>query len=152
TGTIRSTGISIRPDQIDLRALHRSSTMTSASPLHRIRSAALILALLAPAACSKASDNVDGSDSDSGTPAREIAETHAKADDGDYKKSGATTVKLADGSSKVKGAGATVKGDVVTITKAGTYLLSGSLSDGQVTVNSVGDGKVKLVLEGADIT
>jgi hypothetical protein len=126
--------------------------MTSSTLLQRVRSAALVLALLAPAGCSKATDHADGSDSDSGTPSREIAETHAKADDGDYKTSGATTVKLADGSSKVKGAGATVKGDVVTITKAGTYLLSGSLSDGQVAVNSVGNGKVKLVLDGVDIT
>jgi hypothetical protein len=129
--------------------------MTSATLLHRVRSVALVLVLLAAAGCSKAADDVDGSggsDGDSGTPSREIAGTHAKADDGDYDKSDATTVKLADGSSKVTGAGAKVKGDIVTITKAGTYLLSGSLSDGQVVVNSIGDGKVKLVLDGVDIT
>jgi hypothetical protein len=125
--------------------------MTSATLLHRVRSAALVLALLTPAGCSKATEDGGGDGRSSGTPSREIAETHAKADDGDYKTSGATTVKLADGSSKVTGPGATVKGDVVTITKAGTYLLSGSLSDGQVAVNSVGNGKVKLVLDGVDI-
>ena len=43
-------------------------------------------------------------------------------------------------------------GDVVTVTTAGTYLLSGSLTDGQVVVNSTGDGKVVLVLDGVSIT
>ena len=128
--------------------------MTSATLLHRVSSAALALALLAAAGCSKATDGADGTDgTDNGsdTPSPAIAKTHAKVDDGDYDSAGATTIKLADGSSKVTGAGAKVKGDVVTITEAGTYLLSGSLSDGQVDVNSAGDGKVKLVLDGVDI-
>jgi hypothetical protein len=126
--------------------------MTSAiSPL-RVRSAILVCALLAAAGCSKGSDDAGGADGKSGKPSRPIAKTHAKAKDGHYKTSGATTVKLRDGSSKVTGAGAMVKGDVVTITAAGTYLLSGSLTDGQVTVNSVGEGKIKLVLDGVDIT
>jgi hypothetical protein len=125
--------------------------MTNATLLHRVRSAALAVALLAPAACSKSSDGADGGNGDGGTPAPAIANTHAKADDGDYKPSKANTIKLADGASKVTGDGATVKGDVVTITTAGTYLLSGSLGDGQVVVNSPGDGKVKLVLDGVDI-
>lgn len=125
--------------------------MISATLLRRVPSAALALALLATAACSKPADDTDASDGGSDTKAPAIAETHAKVDDGDYDVAGATTIKLADGSSEVTGAGATVKGDVVTIAKAGTYLLSGSLSDGQVNVNSDGDGKVKLVLDGVDI-
>jgi hypothetical protein len=124
--------------------------MTSASTLRRISTAAFTAVLLA--GCSQAKNGASGSDgSDSGPPARAIAETHAKADDGHYKAKKATTVKLADGSSKVTGTGATVKGDVVTISQAGTYVLSGSLSDGEVNVNSAGEGKVKLVLDGADI-
>lgn len=126
--------------------------MTSAPTLPRISTVAFTVLLLAMAGCSKATHDASGSDgSDSGPPAREIADTHAKADDGHYKAKKATTVKLADGSSKVTGAGATVKGDVVTISQAGTYVLSGSLSDGEVNVNSAGEGKVKLVLDGADI-
>lgn len=125
--------------------------MTSPTLLHRVPSAALALALLATAGCSKGSDG-DGTGDGSGTKSREIANTHAKAHDGDYDRAGATTVKLADGASIVTGAGAKVKDDVVTITKAGTYLLSGSLSDGQVAVNSAGDGKVKLVLDGVEIS
>jgi len=156
TGTIPSTGMSIRPEQIDpiQPATGVRSIMISATVLHRIPSAALALALLATAGCSKAADDAGGAGGTGGSydpPSPAIAKTHAKVDDGHYDPSGATTVKLADGSSKVTGSGAKVKGDVVTITKAGTYLLSGSLSDGQVDVDSAGDGKVKLVLDGVDI-
>jgi hypothetical protein len=125
--------------------------MTSASVLHHARSAVIVLALLVPAGCSNADDSPGTTDSTPDAPAREIAETHAKADDGAYERTGATTVKLADGSSKVTGSGAAVKGDVVTISKPGTYLLSGSLSDGQVVINSTAEGQVKVVLDGADI-
>lgn len=127
--------------------------MTCTPLLHRVPSAALAIALLAAAGCSEATNGTDA-DGDGGAdkgPGREIVNTHAKADDGDYNASKATTVKLADGSSKVTGDGATVKGDVVTITREGTYILSGLLSDGQVNVNSEGEGKVKLVLDGVDI-
>ena len=40
----------------------------------------------------------------------------------------------------------------VTIGEAGVYILSGTLSDGQVLVNAAEDAKVQLVLDGADIT
>ena len=129
--------------------------MTRPTLLPRVRFAALALALLIPAGCSKPADDArqpDGTETGPKTPARAIADTHAKADDGLYDPLEATTVKLADGSSKVTGSGAKVKGDDVKITKAGTYILSGSLSDGQVEVNSPGDGKVRLVLDGANIS
>ncbi len=50
----------------------------------------------------------------------------------------------------VDGAGASAKGCVLTITEEGTYRLHGTLADGQVIVDS--DGKVQLLLDGADIT
>jgi hypothetical protein len=80
------------------------------------------------------------------------AQTHADADDGEYDTAGATTITLADGGSRVSGSGAAVEGDVVTITSAGTYLLSGTLSDGRIVVASGQEGKVRLVLDGVDIT
>jgi hypothetical protein len=126
--------------------------MTSARTRPWIATAALTVALLAMSGCGGPNDDAPTADGDSAKDAPEIANTHAKADDGDYDPADATTVKLADGSSKVSGDGASVKGDVVTITQAGTYLVSGKLSDGQVNVNSTGDGKVKLVLDGADIS
>src|SRR5689334_9142032 len=110
--------------------------MTIAPTRPRIATAVFTVLLLTMAGCSKASkDDAGGGDS---SKAPKIANTHAKAGDGEYKTTKAITIKLADGSSTVKGAGATVKGDVVTITQAGTYVLSGALTNGQVNVNSAG--------------
>lgn len=127
--------------------------MTSASLLPRVRFAALALALLVAAGCSKATDEPESTDTSTPeVPSREIANTHAKAEDGLYDALEVTTVKLADGASKVSGSGAKAKGNVVTISKAGTYVLSGSLSDGQVTVDTKDEGKVQVVLDGVDIS
>ncbi len=40
----------------------------------------------------------------------------------------------------------------VTITQAGTYLLSGSLTDGQILIDAQEDAKVKLLLNGVSVT
>ena len=50
------------------------------------------------------------------------------------------------------GKGAKINGSTITITSSGTYYFSGSLSDGQIIVDSDDDGTVNLVLNGVDIT
>lgn len=45
-----------------------------------------------------------------------------------------------------------VDGSKVTITGAGTYVLSGTISDGQIVVDSDDKDSVRLVLNGAEIT
>ncbi|MCR5655433.1 MAG: carbohydrate-binding domain-containing protein, partial [Lachnospiraceae bacterium] len=45
----------------------------------------------------------------------------------------------------------TIDGDVVTITEEGTYVLSGTLTDGAIIVNAP-EAKVQIVLNGVDIT
>jgi hypothetical protein len=52
----------------------------------------------------------------------------------------------------VTGDGATVNGNSVTITAAGTYLLSGVLTDGQVLVNADSDAIIRLVLNNMTLT
>ena len=47
--------------------------------------------------------------------------------------------------------GVTVDGNVITITSGGTYIISGTLSEGQLIVDA-DDEKVQLVLDNADIT
>ena len=44
------------------------------------------------------------------------------------------------------------KEDQVTITEDGTYIVSGTLKDGQIIVDAPDDAKVQIVLDGADIT
>lgn len=48
--------------------------------------------------------------------------------------------------------GVTVKGSTVMFTAAGTYVLSGTLNDGQIVVNAAKEDKVILVLNGVEIT
>ncbi|MBQ1464808.1 MAG: carbohydrate-binding domain-containing protein [Ruminococcus sp.] len=60
-------------------------------------------------------------------------------------------VSLSD-SPAVSGSGVSVSGSSVTITQSGDYYLTGSLSDGQVLVEAPAEEKVKLILDGVDIT
>ncbi|MGC1207251.1 MAG: carbohydrate-binding domain-containing protein, partial [Ornithinimicrobium sp.] len=62
----------------------------------------------------------------------------------------AVDITLADGASE-GGSGVGVEEDTVTISAAGTYRLSGTLTSGSVVVDAP-DGVVKIVLDGVDIT
>jgi hypothetical protein len=61
-------------------------------------------------------------------------------------------IKLEGDSITFEGSGATVNGNIVTITSAGMYSISGTLNDGQIIVDTVDEETVVLVLNGADIT
>ena len=71
--------------------------------------------------------------------------------DPSYDESEAISVTLADDGTTASGKGVEVDGSTVTITKAGTYVISGSLTDGQLVVDADGE-KVQLVLSGASIS
>lgn len=63
------------------------------------------------------------------------------------------TIELKDDSIAFSGSGATVSGSVITISAGGTYVVSGTLKDGQIIVDASKDDKtVRLVLNGVDIT
>ena len=49
------------------------------------------------------------------------------------------------------GSGVSITGSTVTITKEGSYLLSGSLTDGMIVIDTDQDTKVQLILDGTDI-
>jgi ABC-type Fe3+-hydroxamate transport system substrate-binding protein len=63
----------------------------------------------------------------------------------------AVAITLSDSGSSCDSGDVTISGDTITITKEGTYLLSGSLSDGQIIVDAKGE-KVQLVLDGVSIS
>lgn len=71
--------------------------------------------------------------------------------DAGYDEDSATKITLGT-TSEVSGDGATVADQVVTITAAGTYVVSGTLTDGQLVVNVGKEDKVHLILDGVDIT
>lgn len=69
-----------------------------------------------------------------------------------YDEADSTTIQLADNQNTSSGEGATVDGNVVTITTGGTYLISGTLSDGQIKVTAPNTEEVHLIFDGVDIT
>ncbi|MDQ0850053.1 hypothetical protein QFZ65_001991 [Arthrobacter sp. B3I9] len=83
-------------------------------------------------------------------------DTHFDSDDLTWDAAKEVAVTLADGGSTVA-AGSTsnavkVDGGTVTITAAGTYRLSGSLSDGQLVVAAGEEDVVRIILDGADLS
>jgi hypothetical protein len=64
----------------------------------------------------------------------------------------ATFLTLCGDSVSVTGSGAEADGAAITITAAGTYVLSGILNNGRIVVNTKDAGAVRLVLNDADIT
>lgn len=88
--------------------------------------------------------------------ATDISEdTHFDEDDLQWDADKETTVDLADGGTKASGTDAdkvSVDGDTVTITGAGTYRLSGSLSDGKVVVAAGEEDVVRVIMDDASIT
>ena len=73
-------------------------------------------------------------------------------EDSSWDASTAPQIVLAGDSARLEGAGATVEGSTITIVSAGTYVMIGTLDDGQVVVDSETEGTVRLVLNGADLT
>lgn len=63
-----------------------------------------------------------------------------------------TYIKLSDNNTTVEGSGVDVDGNVITINTAGTYSISGKLSDGQIIVNTDKEKKTYILLDGVDIT
>lgn len=71
--------------------------------------------------------------------------------DASYDDATATHIALSGASAAVDGAGAASDGSVVTITAEGTYVVTGSLDDGQLVVDAPDTAKVHLVFSGATI-
>jgi hypothetical protein len=79
-------------------------------------------------------------------------DTHYDADDLSWDAAEEVGVTLADGASSATSDGVTVDGDTVTITAAGTYRLSGSLTDGQVVIAAGEEDVVRIILDGVELT
>jgi hypothetical protein len=72
-------------------------------------------------------------------------------EDATWDVSEASVITLKGSSISLDGPGATVDGSDVMITSEGTYVITGTLNDGQVIVDSQDNGTVRLVLNGAQI-
>lgn len=101
-------------------------------------------------------ESTSSASGDSSVSATDVSEdTHFDEDDLQWDADTETTVDLADGSTKASGTGSdgvSVDGDTVTISAAGTYRLSGSLSDGKVVVAAGKEDVVRIILDNASIS
>lgn len=70
----------------------------------------------------------------------------------DWKNESYTSITLNKDEAEVTGEGATFKENVVTISKGGIYVFEGTLTDGQVEVNSTDSEIVRLIFNGVEIT
>lgn len=129
--------------------------------------AGTVLGACSSKAATSASDSASVSDNDSSSAQVENLATSSSSTtetldnyygtyeeedlDTSYDEDSATKITLGT-TSEVTGDGATVADQVVTITAAGTYVVSGTLTNGQLVVNVGKEDKVHLILDGVDIT
>lgn len=77
---------------------------------------------------------------------------HEDSTDYTWDEADVVTITLADNTSSVSGSGASVSGNIITVSQPGTYSFSGTLSNGQILVNATDSGVVRLILDGVTIT
>ena len=125
---------------------------------------AMALSMTAVAGCTgtkSSTGNVVSSETETNaeeTSAQSEAGTFSSADmfterdlAGTYEESGAVYVTLSDDGITGETDGVVIDGQTVTITEKGTYVFSGTLSEGQIVVDA-DDAKVQIVLDNVDIT
>ena len=64
----------------------------------------------------------------------------------------ATTITLSGSSVSIEGSGASAQGSILTISQAGIYVVTGTLTDGQILIEADKEDTVRLILNGVDIT
>lgn len=76
---------------------------------------------------------------------------HDDAADHVWNESDVQAVTLTGSGATSTATGVTISGSTVTITSAGTYRFTGSLTNGQIVVNSTGTGTVRIILNGVTV-
>jgi hypothetical protein len=79
------------------------------------------------------------------------SEVHSDASDYVWDETSVVSIELNGDAINVTGKGVTVEGSQATITAAGTYRLSGTLTDGQIIVDTQDEDVVRLILNGVDL-
>ncbi len=79
-------------------------------------------------------------------------EYEAEDEDSDWSSTDSTSISLKSDSITYEGNGVAVQNNIVTITSAGTYIINGTIRNGQLRVDTDDKAPVRLVLNGANIT
>jgi hypothetical protein len=121
--------------------------------LGRVAAALVIWTFLgaAPSYSQTAAVDTTGSDLTVAAALAENLADHENANDYAWDANDVTDILLDDGGTAVNGFGAVVEGNTVLVKYAGTYRVSGALSDGQIRVKTKDDGTVRLILAGVSL-
>jgi hypothetical protein len=128
--------------------------------LHILCAAVLSAALLTGCTAQNASASgssaaaaaTSATSSTAGTGKSTAVTYNSEDEDASWDTAKAVKITLNGSSISSEGSGVKVSGVKATITAAGTYVVSGTLSDGQIIVDAGDKAVVRLVLNGADIT
>nr|WP_314460849.1 carbohydrate-binding domain-containing protein [uncultured Clostridium sp.] len=95
--------------------------------------------------------DTDGS-TDSSSPEVTVDKNFTDRDkDGSCDESSSVKISLNAAGAEAEGTGVSVSGSTVTISKEGTYIVSGTLENGQIIVDAADTDKVQIVLDNAGI-
>ena len=133
----------------------------------RKTAAACCIALLLLSGCGKTAGNVNSDTADSSAVTEQSDSEESAASQGDtddidsmftdrdkevgYDEEKCVAITLSDDGSSCDNTSVAIDGQTITITEEGTYLLSGSLSNGSVVVATDENVKVRLILNGVAI-
>lgn len=115
---------------------------------------ALITVLSAASGCSKNEGSSSESQSQNASATESMIDTSFDAADLDvgYDESSSCTVLLNGDSAEISGSGAEFSDGNLIISAAGTYVLSGTISDGQIIVDVDKESDIKLVFNGINVS
>ena len=108
---------------------------------------AAVLAIMTFGGCSLKKTDSD----DSGTSVSDEDMFTERDLDASYEESSNAKIALADGATKSDSDNVKTDGDAVEITGEGTYIISGTLTNGRIIINAKDSDKIQLVLNGANI-
>lgn len=122
-------------------------------------SAALLAGCASGVDSTSSVDASDGSTAEQATTSSESEADESGMDfsysardlDASYDAQSATYIRLSDDSAEVQGLGATATDGTVSVSAAGTYVVSGSIADGEIVVEAGDEDKVQIVLSNASV-
>lgn len=134
-----------------------TKTLHKKMPVRKAFIGFLLVALLVASlsACSAREASNDSTATVAGVAATSLKVEYSTEDmDASWNEATATSIVLSDSGSLVDGAGAQVISgtNVIQITKAGTYVVSGEITDGQIIVEADVEDLVRIVLNQASIS
>lgn len=121
--------------------------------------AVLMAMMLVLSACGANMANVSEASTETTSASTEKSTAASKSEmftdrdlSGEYDESSAAAIELNGSTATSDGSGVTIDGSTITISEEGTYIVSGTLSDGQIIVDADDAAKVQIVLKNASIT